>query len=83
MGILERGGNVRTQVIGSRKEKVLQEIVKQHVEAGAEVFTDALKSYEGLDAEFVHRFVDHYRIRQRSRPHERHGELLEPLEAEL
>src|ERR1019366_8665946 len=26
---------------------------------GAEIFTDALKSYEGLNPEFVHKVVDH------------------------
>jgi len=33
--------------------------VKEHVETGAHVFTDALKSYEGLDAEYVHQIIDH------------------------
>jgi transposase-like protein len=59
MGILERGGKVRTRVIANRKKTLLQAIVKEHVEQGAEIFTDALKSYEGLDAEYLHQFVDH------------------------
>ena len=29
------------------------------VEGGAEVFTDALRSYNGLAAEYVHKVVDH------------------------
>jgi len=35
MGILERGGEVRTSVIPSRKKKVVQAEVKKHVQAGA------------------------------------------------
>jgi transposase-like protein len=46
-------------VVESRQKKPLQSLVKDHVEPGAELFTDALKSYEGLDAEYVHQIVDH------------------------
>src|SRR6185437_14680094 len=53
MGILERSGKVRTKIVSGTKRKVLQEIVRQHVEPGAEVFTDALKSYEGLNPEYL------------------------------
>jgi len=48
MGILERGGEVRTVVVGSRRRNVLQPEVKKHVEAGAALYTDALLSYNGL-----------------------------------
>lgn len=59
IGVLERGGNIRVSVIGSRRKKPLQSHVKDHVESGTEVFTDALKSYEGLEAEYVHQVIDH------------------------
>lgn len=59
VGVLERGGHVKGTVVTSRKKKDLQKLVKDHVKPGAEVFTDALKSYEGLDADYVHQFVDH------------------------
>src|ERR1039458_4732421 len=58
MGILERGGNVVTKVVPNRKKKALQAEVREHVLAGSALFTDALKSYEGLD-EFQHEVVDH------------------------
>jgi transposase-like protein len=45
-------------VIPNRRKKALQAEVRQHVEAGAALYTDALKSYEGLD-EFQHQVVDH------------------------
>src|ERR1039458_6559247 len=58
MGILERGGNVRVKVVGNTKKKTLQAEIREHVLAGSAIFTDALKSYEGLD-EFQHEVVDH------------------------
>lgn len=58
MGILERGGKVKTVVVPNRKKKALQAEVRKHVEAGSALFTDSLKSYEGL-TEFEHQVVDH------------------------
>ncbi len=58
LGILERGGRARTKVIDNTKKKTLQREVREHVLAGSALFTDALKSYEGLD-EFQHEVVDH------------------------
>jgi transposase-like protein len=64
MGILERGkdgkvSKVRTVVISNRKKKTLQAEVKAHVEAGSALYSDALKSYEGLESEYAHQVVDH------------------------
>jgi transposase-like protein len=63
MGILERGkdgkpSQVRTKVVSSRRKKALQSEVREHVQAGSAIFTDSLKSYEGLN-EFKHQVVDH------------------------
>lgn len=49
----------RATVTDSRRKKPLQAHVREHVEPGAEVFTDALKSYEGLNPEYIHQVVDH------------------------
>ena len=59
MGILERGGKVRTSVVPNRKKKVLQAEVKKHVEAGAALYTDALKSYDGMAKDYAHQVIDH------------------------
>ena len=59
MGILERGGYVRAQVVPSRKKSVLQAEVKKHVEGGAALYTDFLLSYDGLASEYAHKVVDH------------------------
>jgi len=58
MGILERGGKVRTKVVDNTKKKTLQGEIRDNVLAGSAIFTDALKSYEGL-TEFQHEVIDH------------------------
>lgn len=59
MGILERGGKVRAKVVPGTKKKVLQAEVRKHVQAGSALYTDALKSYDGLAQEYAHGVVDH------------------------
>jgi transposase-like protein len=59
MGLLERHGEVRTKVVTSTRKGTLQGEVRQHVEAGSEVYTDALRSYDGLRGDYVHKVVDH------------------------
>ncbi len=56
--VLERGGTVRTKVCATRRKPELQALVRENVEAGSELFSDALKSYDGLN-EFEHQVVDH------------------------
>ncbi len=58
-GALERGGKVRTVVVADRKKSALQATVKEHVEAGAALYSDALKSYDGLAQEYAHKVIDH------------------------
>jgi transposase-like protein len=59
MGILERGGKVRTTVVPNRKKKALQAEVRKHVEAGSALYSDALLSYQGLSGDYAHQVVDH------------------------
>ncbi|MGD0075167.1 MAG: IS1595 family transposase [Candidatus Binataceae bacterium] len=59
MGIMERGGSVRAFVVDNRTKKELQEKVREHVEAGSAIFSDELKSYEGLDADYRHAVINH------------------------
>ena len=46
-------------MVPSRRKAVLQEEVRRHVTAGAALYSDALKSYEGLATEYAHQVVDH------------------------
>jgi transposase-like protein len=59
MGILERGGKIRTKVVPSTRKKALQAEVRMHVEAGSALYSDALKSYEGLESDYTHQVIDH------------------------
>jgi transposase-like protein len=59
MGMLERGGKIRTIVVPSRKRAALQTEVRKHVEAGSALYTDSLPSYSGLAQEYAHAVVDH------------------------
>lgn len=59
LGIMERGGKIRTVVVPNRKKKTLQSEVKKHVAAGSALYTDFLLSYEGLEGQYAHKVVDH------------------------
>jgi transposase-like protein len=59
LGMLERGGKVRTTVVENRRKHTLQTEVKAHVEAGAALYTDQLLSYEGLEGRYAHQVIDH------------------------
>src|SRR5665213_2201194 len=56
--VLERHGEVRAKVIPNRRKKAIQEHVREHVEAGSTVYSDELKSYDGLD-EYTHAVINH------------------------
>jgi transposase-like protein len=59
LGILQRGGKVRTSVIVNRRKKSLQAKVREHVTVGSVLFTDSLPSYNGLESEYAHQIIDH------------------------
>jgi len=59
MGILERGGKVRTKVVDDRDKATLQGNVKLNVEPGAKVMTDELLAYWGLEEEYEHKVINH------------------------
>lgn len=59
LGILERGGKVRTTVVENRKKKTLQAEIHAHVEAGAALYSDELLSYDGLEGRYAHQVIDH------------------------
>ena len=57
--VLERGGKVRAKVIDRRKKKQLQALVRENVETGSALYSDALRSYDGLSEEYQHQVIDH------------------------
>ena len=58
-GALERGGNVSTAVVADRKRSALHTCVREHVEAGSALYSDALQSYDGLARDYAHQVIDH------------------------
>jgi transposase-like protein len=65
-GVLERGdkskgthSKIKTVVVPNRKKRTLQAEVKEHVQAGAALYSDALLSYDGLESDYAHQVVDH------------------------
>jgi transposase-like protein len=59
MGILQRDGSVRTVVVENRKKKTLHADVDRHVEAGSALYSDDLRSYDGLANKYAHQVIDH------------------------
>ncbi len=58
-GLLDRQtGKVHTEHVASRRKGDLHDVIRAVVKPGAELNTDALKSYDGLD-EYTHKVVDH------------------------
>lgn len=59
LGMLERKGKVVAKVVPNVQRKTLQPEVRQTVQEGSELFTDALHAYTGLDDEYAHQVIDH------------------------
>jgi len=59
VGMIERGGKVRTKVVQMRRKTNMQPLIREHVQAGTALYTDALKSYIGLNKDYEHEVVDH------------------------
>jgi transposase-like protein len=59
MGIVKRGGEVRAMVIPDRKKQTLHACVEDNVQAGAALYSDDLRSYDGLAGRYAHQVVDH------------------------
>ncbi len=60
MGLLDRKtGKVFAKSVPNRKRSTVQAEVKAHVQKGAQLMTDELASYTGLDKDYVHQFVNH------------------------
>jgi transposase-like protein len=59
MGLLERHGEVRTMVVRNNKRKSLRPEINANVEAGSMVYTDALRSYNDLNYDYMHNVINH------------------------
>ncbi len=59
LGMLERGGRVVTNVVQRRDKKTLQPAIKGSVAPGSALYSDELKSYQGLDELYAHKVINH------------------------
>jgi transposase-like protein len=69
MGLLQRKGQVRATVVPDTQRQTLHAQVREHVEPGTNLYTDAWVSYQGLDSEYVHNVIDHAEAYVRGRVH--------------
>ena len=59
IGMLQRGGKVKAQVIPHRWKEQMQGFVRESVERGATVMTDEARMYQGLKDDYVHEVINH------------------------
>jgi transposase-like protein len=60
MGFRERGGEVRAKIVPNRQSHTtMQQHVRDEVELGSALYTDAYHGYHGLEADFDHATVEH------------------------
>jgi transposase-like protein len=60
MGLLDRKSKkIRLRHIADTSGPTLQGFVREHVQGGSYIFSDAWRSYNGLSADYVHQVIDH------------------------
>jgi transposase-like protein len=59
LGILERGKKIRTISVPDTKQRTLQGCVRNHIEPGTDLVSDASPSYVGLQKDYEHQIIDH------------------------
>jgi transposase-like protein len=60
MGLLDRNTKkIRLRHVRDTSGPTLQGVVREYVEGGSYVYSDAWRSYNGLSADYVHQVIDH------------------------
>lgn len=59
LGMLERKGRVRAQVIQRTRKRDIIPLIQDNVEANANLITDQLSAYEDLHKEYIHQTINH------------------------
>jgi transposase-like protein len=59
VGVLNRGGGIRAEVVPNVKRPTLDGHVRRNVERGSSVYSDAAYAYATLGDEYEHEFIDH------------------------
>jgi hypothetical protein len=59
LGMLERGGPVRTRVIVERTKPHIDPVISAHVAEGAHIITDEFGVYPRLNTKYIHEVINH------------------------
>lgn len=59
LGVIERGGKIRVRHVDELSRETVQGFVREAVEVGSDLYTDAARSFSGLDSDYAHETVDH------------------------
>jgi hypothetical protein len=59
LGMLERGGRVKAQVVAGRTKQQLNPIMTENVEAGSHIITDELTTYGFLETPYNREVINH------------------------
>jgi transposase-like protein len=59
VGMLERNGRVKTEVVMERTHAVLRSLANNHIHPGAALVTDEWGGYKGLASDYLHVVVNH------------------------
>jgi transposase-like protein len=59
MGMLERGGKVKAQVVPDRRRGTLEPVAAKHIEPGGHVITDEWTSYYRFSEVYTHEVINH------------------------
>jgi hypothetical protein len=59
LGMLERGGSVRTRVIVDRLKPTIDPVITAHVAEGAQIITDEFQVYPHLTTRYLHEVINH------------------------
>ncbi len=64
MGLLERSSEdnksrVKVKHVANAKRPTVQSEIREHVQTGSEVFTDTLRSYNGIEQDYIRQAINH------------------------
>ncbi|MBT3187654.1 MAG: IS1595 family transposase [Anaerolineae bacterium] len=59
IGVKERGGNVKAQVVADTKGKTVKNFIVENVVIGSNLMTDEYRAYRGLGFAYTHDYVKH------------------------
>jgi hypothetical protein len=60
MGLLDRKSKkIRLRHVANTQRETLKGVVREYIEGGSYIFSDAWVAYTGLDREYIHRSCAH------------------------